>query len=347
LVFGGIGAAVILASLFSGQKARQTAAPASSIPAGPLPSQVKELQKRLEMEVQAAEEARKRKARLKELSIVSEPTAGPPAPATAPDAVEAERKARSARAPYAPSVVLLFEDRDSKPTTETKSQIAFVTEERKEAPKEAAIKPFEPKLKESGQLIPVHDGDRHRLQQGTMVPITLVNRLEGSFTGPVKCIVAKAIFSEDETALLIPKGSEVYGQARKVEEANQTRLAITFDRLALKNGYSVNLDGAPGLDSKGASGVPGKVNNHNVRKVTVGGVIGAMGAVALAAGQGNPYAAPAAISTSGTATGILGRSLSSLPSITIPEGSTIFLYLQKDFVIPEYRPRGGEERTSK
>jgi type IV secretion system protein VirB10 len=346
LVFGGIAGAVVLASLFSGQKARRITPPA--LPAGPVPGDAVALQKRLQMEKQAFEESEGRlKARQQELQSTLQATQ--PSNVTAPDPVEAERRARSARAPYASSVVLHFEERDRKETAEPKTQIAFVVEDKKEAsaPIAAMPKASEPKLKESGLQLPLRDGDKHRLQQGTLIPITLLNRLEGSFTGPVKCVVARAILSEDETALLIPKGSEVYGQARKVEEANQTRLAITFDRLALKNGYSVNLDGAPGLDSNGESGIAGKVNKHNARNITVGGVLGAIGGLALYAGRGGPYVGGVANSTGSSAGSILNRSLSSLPSITIPEGKTIYLYLQKDFVLPEYRPENGAERTSK
>ena len=344
LVFLAITGAVIFASLFSGQKARQVARTAP--PAGPAPSEVAALEKRLQIDKQALKESEERaKARLQELKTAPEPTH--PANAAAPDPIEAERRARSARAPYSSSVVLHFEEHEPKVATEAVTQIALRIEDKKELPKDAVAKPAEPKLKESGLQLPLRDGDRHRLQQGTLIPTTLLNRLEGSFTGPVKCVVAKAILSEDETALLIPKGSEVYGQARKVEEANQTRLAITFDRLSLKNGYSVSLDGAPGLDSNGESGIAGKVNNHNVRKVTVGGVLGAIGGLALYAGAGGPYAAGVANSTGSSATNIMNRSLSSLPSITIPEGKTIYLYLPKDFVLPEYRPQGGLERTTK
>lgn len=346
LVFLLIAAAVVVATLSSGQKTRKVAPQA--LPAGPSPSEVAALQKRLQMEKQALEESGGRlKARQQELQSTLQATH--PSNVTAPDPVEAERRARSARAPYAPSVVLHFEERERKETTESKTQIAFLVEDKKEAsaPMATMLKASEPKLKESGLQLPLRDGDRHRLQQGTLIPITLLNRLEGSFTGPVKCVVARAVLSEDETALLIPKGSEVYGQARKVEEANQTRLAITFDRLALKNGYSVNLDGAPGLDSNGESGIAGKVNKHNARNVTVGGVLGAIGGLALYAGRGGPYVGGVANSTGSSATSILNRSLSSLPSITIPEGKTIYLYLQKDFVLPEYRAQNGAERTSK
>jgi type IV secretion system protein VirB10 len=146
---------------------------------------------------------------------------------------------------------------------------------------------------------------------------------------------------------LIPVGSQFLGQARKVEDANQTRLAVVFSRLILPNGYSVDLDAAPGLDSQGESGIAGKVNNHNVRKFSLSGAIGLLGGLALYAGQGGPYAGGVASTMGGAATSILSRSLNNLPTITIPEGHSVNVYLPKDLNFPEYRPLRGEERTSK
>ncbi len=346
LVFGGIAGAVILASLFSGQRARNGAGPTS--PPGPSISDVTALQKRLQIEQQALDEARKRAAEQSKTGTTG--TTSSPITSGSPDSLEMERRALLAHAPFARSVVFIAEAHEAKVGNEAKTQIAIRVEEKSDTTKEsreAVPKPVEPKLKESGQLLPMHEGNIYRLLQGTMIPAKLVYRLEGSFTGPVISRVSTPVLSTDKTALLIPAGSEFLGQARKVEEANQTRLAVTFSRLILPNGYTVDLDAAPGLDSQGESGIGGTVNNHNARKFSLTGAIGLLGGLALYAGQGGPFAGGVASTMGNSATSILSRSLNNLPTITVPEGHAVNVYLPKDLNIRAYQPLSGEERISK
>ena len=104
-----------------------------------------------------------------------------------------------------------------------------------------------------------------RLYEGTLVQAALTNRLDGSFTGPVNCVVSAPVLATGgkTAALILPKARAFIGKANKVEAENQTRLAVTFKRLILPNGYSVDLEAAPGLDDAGETGLKGKVDNHN------------------------------------------------------------------------------------
>src|SRR5262249_35814447 len=155
--------------------------------------------------------------------------------------------------------------REASESVDTKTQIVFQSEVETERPKDSAHRTEEPKLKESGHVILMSEGNRFVLLQGTEIHTTLLNRLEGSFTGPVKCVVSEDVISEDGMAVLIPRGKSVfYGESRKVEAENQMRLAVTFSRLVIRKeaskggpakAYSVELDTAPGLDSSGATGL--------------------------------------------------------------------------------------------
>jgi type IV secretion system protein VirB10 len=123
-----------------------------------------------------------------------------------------------------------------------------------------------------------------------------------------------------------------------VEAENQTRLAVTFKRLILPNGYSVDLEAAQGLDTAGESGLKGNVNNHNFRRFGLAGAVGLLGGLALYGGQSNPYAAGVANSTGNSATNILGHYLNAVPTITVPQGHQVNIYLPADLLLPEYRP---------
>ena len=70
----------------------------------------------------------------------------------------------------------------------------------------------------------------------------LINRLDGSFAGPVECLLSDDIYSHDRQHLLIPAGTKILGEAKKVEALGQTRLAVAFHRLIMPDGYSVSLD---------------------------------------------------------------------------------------------------------
>jgi type IV secretion system protein VirB10 len=49
------------------------------------------------------------------------------------------------------------------------------------------------------------EGKLYRLFEGTIVETVLTNRLEGSFNGPVNCLVTTDVYSHDDQHLLIPK----------------------------------------------------------------------------------------------------------------------------------------------
>ena len=174
--------------------------------------------------------------------------------------------------------------------------------------------------------------------KGPLSQAALANRLDGSFTGPVNCIVSAPVLARDGKATLIPVGSRFLGKANKVEAENQTRLAVTFKRLILPNGYSVDLEAAPGLDDAGETGLKGKVDNHNMSKFGIAGAVGLLGGLALYAGQANPYAAGVGNSTGSSATNILNHYLNRVPTITVPEGHPVNVYLPADLLLPAYRP---------
>ncbi len=91
-------------------------------------------------------------------------------------------------------------------------------------------------------------GRDHVLFEGTVIPTVLMNRLNGSFSGPVSCLVTDDIYSHDRQHVLIPAGTKVLGEAQKVSALGQERLAVFFHRLIMPDGYSVSLDQFKGLD---------------------------------------------------------------------------------------------------
>jgi type IV secretion system protein TrbI len=184
---------------------------------------------------------------------------------------------------------------------------------------------------------------KYVLFEGTILETLLINRLEGSFAGPVSCLVTNAVYSHDRQHLLIPAGSKVIGEASKVDTFGQARLAVAFHRLLMPDGYSVNLDQFKGLDQAGGTALKDKVNNHYAKIFGASLAIGILGGAAQL-GTGSVLTETGAdrirqgfsagMAISGER--ILDRFLNILPTVTIREGSRVKVYLSNDLLLPDY-----------
>jgi type IV secretion system protein VirB10 len=171
----------------------------------------------------------------------------------------------------------------------------------------------------------------------------LTNRLDGTFTGPVNCLVSVPVYARDQ--LVIPAGARVLGEARAVSTFGQSRLAVTFHRALLPNGTSIELDEVPGLNQAGDLGLVDQVNRHYGQ---IFGASLALGAIAGFAQAGTGYGFDAtsldayrqgiASNVSQSSTRVLDRFLNLLPTVTIREGHRIKVYLTRDLELPAYRP---------
>lgn len=186
-------------------------------------------------------------------------------------------------------------------------------------------------------------GKTYILFEGTILETALINRLDGAFSGPVECLLTNDVYSHDRQHLLIPAGTKVLGEAKKVEALGQTRLAVVFHRLIMPDGYSLSLDQFKGLDQIGDTGLRDKVNNHYLRIFGTSLAIGALGAVSEA-GTGGVLTASGsdlmrqgfAQSTAQSSEQILDRFLNILPTVTIREGHRVKVYLSGDLALPDY-----------
>jgi type IV secretion system protein TrbI len=186
-------------------------------------------------------------------------------------------------------------------------------------------------------------GKNYVLFEGTILEAVLINRLEGQFVGPVECLLTTDVYSHDRQHLLIPAGTKLLGETRKVDNSGQTRLAVVFHRLLMPDGYSVNLDQFKGLDQIGDTGLRDQVNNHYLRIFGVSLAIGAIGAVAEAGTTGGLTESGTdlmrqglAQSTAQSSAQILDRFLNVLPTVTIREGHRVKVYLSGDLALPDY-----------
>ncbi len=190
-------------------------------------------------------------------------------------------------------------------------------------------------------------GQPYVIYEGTTLDTVLMNRLDGDAAGPVKVLVSNPLYSHDRQHVLIPDGTIVLGEARKIGGSGfgqQRRIAIVFHRLIMPDGYSVDLDQFHGLDQIGEEGVKDKVNNHYLAifgTSIVLGVISGAGQIAQGGGMittsgSQAFTTGAASSISQSATTVLDQFLAIPPTITIREGHRVKVYFMQDMLLPAY-----------
>jgi len=222
-------------------------------------------------------------------------------------------------------------------SAQTRTTSAQATEPipgRKEADHPAAVVP---------DSVNAAAGKTYILFEGTVLETVLINRLDGQFSGPVECLLANDVYSHDRQHLLIPAGTKILGETKKVDSFGQTRLAVAFHRLIMPDGYSVSLDKFKGLDQIGDTGLRDQVNNHYLRIFGTSLAIGVLGAVAEA-GTGGVLTQSGTDrlrqgfgqSTAQSSAQILDKFLNIMPTVTIREGHRVKVYLSGDIAVPGY-----------
>ena len=306
----------------------------------------------------------------------SSPVPGSPSassPERPEDAIEAERKKRAYLSLFASNVALTY--RKSPQSTQARENEASPTVTSPDpgvaqAQLAELLRPLQPLVPTSPQApaampqkespaqtdrkeetrslavpapAPAAAGKTYVLFEGTVLETVLLNRLDGQIAGPIECLLSNDVYSHDRQHLLVPAGSKLLGETRKVESLGQTRLAVSFHRLLMPDGYSTSLDRFQGLNQIGDAGLRDKVNNHYLRIFGASLAIGAIGAVAeggtagaLTASGGDLMRQGFAQSTAQSSAQILDRFLNILPTITIREGHRIKVYLSGDLALPDY-----------
>jgi len=195
----------------------------------------------------------------------------------------------------------------------------------------------------SGTSASAAAGKTYVLFEGTILETVLINRLDGGFAGPVESLLSTDVYSNDRQHLLIPAGSKLLGETKKVDTFGQTRLAVLFHRVLMPDGYSVSLDQFKGLNQIGDTGLRDQVNNHYLRIFGVSLAVGALGAIseagtggALNATSGDLMRQGFAASTAQSSAQILDKFLNIMPTVTIREGHRVKVYLAGDLALPDY-----------
>jgi type IV secretion system protein VirB10 len=190
-------------------------------------------------------------------------------------------------------------------------------------------------------------GQPYVVYEGATIDTVLMNRLDGDAVGPVKVLVSNPVYSHDRQHVLIPEGTIVLGEAKKIGGSGfgqQRRMSVAFHRLIMPDGYSVDLDQFHGLDQIGEEGLKDKINNHYLQIFGASIALGVIAGAAEISQGGGVYAGSgpqvftngAASSVSQSATTVLDRFMQIPPTITIREGHRVKVYITQDMLLPAY-----------
>jgi type IV secretion system protein TrbI len=189
-------------------------------------------------------------------------------------------------------------------------------------------------------------GPLHRVLEGTIIDTVLTNRLDGTSTAPVNCLVTNALYSHGGRFVLIPAGARILGETKPVQTVGETRLAVSFHRLLMPDGRTYRLDQFMGLNQIGDAGLRDKINLHYLSTFGAAAAVGLIsglsqyvGSAGLGSGDGNRtvvIAGGVGDATSQATIQVMNRFLNRLPTITIREGHRVKVYLTSDIELPAY-----------
>jgi type IV secretion system protein TrbI len=258
-----------------------------------------------------------------------------------PDPIREDQKKRAYLSLFAPNVA--FTSRKTQGDVQIPQEAGQTKALNESAPAAPTPKPSPSTSPEAPASSDSPSSKRYVVFEGTMLETLLINRLNGTFSGPVNCLVTTDVYSHDRQHVLIPAGTKVLGEAKKVEAFGQQRLAVYFHRLIMPDGYSVNLDQFKGLNQTGETALRDKVNNHYLQIFGASLAIGILGGVAQA-GTGNLLTNSAVdqmrqgfgASLATSSMNVLDRFLNILPTVTIREGNRVKVYFAGDLLLPDY-----------
>jgi len=171
--------------------------------------------------------------------------------------------------------------------------------------------------------------------QGTVISAVLETGINSDLPGFVRAVVSRDVSGFDGSTLLIPRGSKLIGEYKSAVSQGQTRAFVIWSRLITPDGVSINL-GSPATDTLGRGGVPGETNTHFVHRFGAAILLSVISAgLQAAANLATSNSVNAVIisspqQASNVATVALQKDIDIPPTITVPQGQAIRVFVSRD-----------------
>ena len=185
----------------------------------------------------------------------------------------------------------------------------------------------------------------YEVKAGTIIPATLLTGIDSDLPGEIIAQVSQNVYDTvSGNYLLIPQGTKVIGKYDSQIAYGQSRVLIAWSRLIYPNGDSFDLEGMPGADLYGMSGLHDKVDNHYFRifgSALMFSMFGALGQLSQPQQSAtglltNQQIIAGAIGQQLTDTGakLVEKNLNIQPTIKIRPGTNFNILLSRDMVLP-------------
>lgn len=160
------------------------------------------------------------------------------------------------------------------------------------------------------------------------------------------CQLSKDVYDHDGRYVVLPASSRIVGVSQVVNYKGAHRLFITFQRIILPDGPSVNLPSsrrALALDETGAMGVVSKVDRHWFLQFGTAIFFGILDGISGAAQRGQDINSTRSIILGRTSESydrvlenIMSQYSTIVPTIRVDQGKTMKIYLSDDLLITPY-----------
>jgi type IV secretory pathway VirB10-like protein len=203
------------------------------------------------------------------------------------------------------------------------------------------------KVKEKTKLI-YTEHSPVTLYEGELIDAVLVNRIVADTEpSPVVCQISKDLYDDTGQWVVFPANSRIVGTSQVVNYKGAHRLFVSFHRIILPNGPSVDLPSSQkalkAMDEAGALGVVSKVDRHWFLQFGTAILFGVLDGLGGAAQRNSEIFSASSIvidRTSRNFERILDRIMaeysSIVPTITVNQGKKIRIYLADDIVISPF-----------
>jgi type IV secretory pathway VirB10-like protein len=173
---------------------------------------------------------------------------------------------------------------------------------------------------------------------GTVIDGQLAVPINSDLPGGAIGVVTRPVYDASLRHQVVPAGSWLYGSYESTIAAGQGRLVLQWTAIRFPDGRTYELPALRAGDGTGASGIPGRVNNHYGRvfgqalltSVIAAGFTSRSGPADAEASRRDALAQAAASQLGETAAQVTRRTLSIKPTITVPRLTPFTIILDRE-----------------
>lgn len=176
------------------------------------------------------------------------------------------------------------------------------------------------------------------LAQGSVIQAALQTAINSDLPGNVVAVVAEPVYAFSGDAILIPRGSRVFGQYRSGVEVNQKRILVLWTRILTPDGASMQIASVGG-DQLGRSGLTGLVDTKFDERFGGAALISIIGAApAVAANSTEDEVTREVLEEVGNdledaTSSVIADQVSISPTIYVDQGAMVTVLVDRDVVV--------------